>query len=207
MRPERDPVTMRQAPQPLAPLLAALRNGDREPTALVVEVCDRLDTVEDDVRAFRPETGRRTRLSREAAALAARHDDSAVRPLLFGVPVGIKDIFHVDGFTTRAGSSVPAGAITGSEAAAVERLRAAGALPLGKTHTAEFAYYAPPPTRNPNDLAHTPGGSSSGSAAAVAAGECPLALGTQTIGSVVRPAAFCGVVGFKPSYDRIPRDG
>jgi len=89
----------------------------------------------------------------------------------------------------------------------VTRLREAGALLLGKTITTEFAYFEPGPTRNPHNLEHTPGGSSSGSAAAVAAGFCPLALGTQTIGSTIRPAAFCGIVGFKPSYDRIPTDG
>ena len=90
---------------------------------------------------------------------------------------------------------------------ASRRLKDAGALILGKTVTTEFAYFAPGPTRNPHNLDHTPGGSSSGSAAAVAAGFCALALGTQTIGSIIRPAAFCGVVGFKPSYDRISREG
>ena len=86
-------------------------------------------------------------------------------------------------------------------------LRSAGAIILGKTVSTEFAWAEPGPTRNPHNLAHTPGGSSSGSAAAVAAGFCPLALGTQTIGSVIRPAAFCGIVGFKPSYGRISTDG
>jgi Asp-tRNA(Asn)/Glu-tRNA(Gln) amidotransferase A subunit family amidase len=95
----------------------------------------------------------------------------------------------------------------GPESASVAALRAAGALIFGKTVSTEFAYFAPGATRNPWNLEHTPGGSSSGSAAAVAAGLCPLALGTQTIGSVLRPAAFCGVVGFKPSYERISRDG
>jgi Asp-tRNA(Asn)/Glu-tRNA(Gln) amidotransferase A subunit family amidase len=194
-------------PQPLAPLVRALRAGDRQPTALVESLCDRLDAVDDDVRSVHPEAGRRERLTREATALAARHDDAASRPPLFGVPVAVKDIFHVDGHVTEAGSSVPPSAITGPESAAVTRLRDAGALHLGKAHTTEFAYFAPPPTCNPNDLGHTPGGSSSGSAAAVAAGICPLALGSQTIGSVIRPAAFCGVVGYKPSYGRIPLDG
>jgi Asp-tRNA(Asn)/Glu-tRNA(Gln) amidotransferase A subunit family amidase len=86
-------------------------------------------------------------------------------------------------------------------------VRRAGALVLGKTVTTEFAYFAPGPTRNPRNRAHTPGGSSSGSAAAVAAGLCPLSLGTQTIGSIIRPASFCGIVGFKPTYRRIPTDG
>src|SRR5690606_3462350 len=95
----------------------------------------------------------------------------------------------------------------GSEAESVRLLRAAGALVLGKTVTAEFAYSEPGPTRNPRNLAHTPGGSSSGSAAAVASGFCPLALGTQTIGSVIRPAAYCGIIGFKPGYGRISTSG
>lgn len=194
-------------PQPLAPLVRSLRAGDRRPTALVDDLCDRLDAVDDDVRSVLPEPGRRDRLIREATALDARHDDPTSRPSLFGVPVGVKDIFHVDGYVTEAGASVPPSATTGGQSAAVDRLLDAGALHLGKTHTTEFAYFDPAPTRNPNDLDHTPGGSSSGSAAAVAAGECPLALGSQTVGSVIRPAAFCGIVGFKPSYDRIPRDG
>ncbi|AZH26063.1 amidase [Haloplanus aerogenes] len=193
-------------PQPLAPLARALRGGDRQPTALVADLCDRRDAV-DDVHALLPETGRRNRLTREASALAARHDDSESRPPLFGVPVAVKDIFHVDGFVTEAGASVPPSVVTGPESTAVGRLRDAGALHFGKAHTTEFAYFAPPPTRNPNDLGHTPGGSSSGSAAAVAAGICPLALGSQTIGSVIRPAAFCGIIGYKPSYGRIPLDG
>jgi len=121
--------------------------------------------------------------------------------------VGIKDIFHVDGFVTRAGTRVPPERFAGPEAASVALLREAGALIAGKTVTTEFAYFEPGPTRNPHNPAHTPGGSSSGSAAAVAAGLCQLALGTQTIGSVIRPAAFCGVVGFKPSFGRIPTSG
>jgi len=121
--------------------------------------------------------------------------------------VGVKDIYRVDGFATGAGSQLPTELFAGDEAACVTRLRAAGALVLGKTVTTEFAYFEPGPTRNPHDLQHTPGGSSSGSAAAVAAGLCPLALGSQTIGSTIRPAAFCGVVGFKPSYGRIEPAG
>ncbi|MCF3965075.1 amidase family protein, partial [Streptomyces fuscigenes] len=102
---------------------------------------------------------------------------------------------------------LPPAALAGPEAVLVDRLRAAGALIAGKTVTAEFAVLAPGPTRNPRNLAHTPGGSSSGSAAAVAAGMVPLAVGTQTVGSMIRPAAYCGVVGFKPTFGRIPVDG
>jgi Asp-tRNA(Asn)/Glu-tRNA(Gln) amidotransferase A subunit family amidase len=102
---------------------------------------------------------------------------------------------------------LPQDVLAGQEAQSVTQLKQAGALILGKTVTTEFAYFAPGPTRNPHNLAHTPGGSSSGSAAGVAAGLCPLALGTQTIGSVIRPASFCGVVGFKPSFGRISVEG
>jgi Asp-tRNA(Asn)/Glu-tRNA(Gln) amidotransferase A subunit family amidase len=143
----------------------------------------------------------------EADALETRFPDPGSRPPLYGVLVGVKDIFHVDGFLTRAGSLLPPTVLTGSEATSVSMLRGAGALMLGKTATTEFAYFEPGPTRNPHNLDHTPGGSSSGSAAAVAAGFCPLATGTQTVGSVIRPAAFCGIVGFKPSYGRIPIGG
>jgi Asp-tRNA(Asn)/Glu-tRNA(Gln) amidotransferase A subunit family amidase len=139
--------------------------------------------------------------------LEARFPEPSSRPGLYGVPVGVKDIFHVTGFPTRAGSRLPTEVLEGPEAKAVTILKSAGALVLGKTVTAEFAHLAPGPTRNPHNLEHTPGGSSSGSAAAVAAGLCPLALGTQTGGSLLRPASYCGVVGFKPSYGRISAEG
>ncbi len=172
---------------------------------------DRLESLfaerEPSVQAFLPEAGRFERLRREADGLLARYPDPETRPPLFGVPFGVKDIFHVDGFPTGGGSRLPPEALQGPEAPSVTALRGAGGLVLGKTISTEFAYFAPGPTRNPHHPEHTPGGSSSGSAAAVGAGLCPLALGTQTIGSILRPAAFCGVVGFKPSYERIPRDG
>jgi Asp-tRNA(Asn)/Glu-tRNA(Gln) amidotransferase A subunit family amidase len=160
-----------------------------------------------DVLAFVPEEGCFERLRRDWEALERRWPDLMRRPPLFGVPVGVKDIFHVDGFPTRAGSRLPPEELKGPEAASVTALKEAGALILGKTVSTEFAFFAPGPTRNPWNPEHTPGGSSSGSAAAVGAGICPLALGTQTIGSIMRPAAFCGVVGFKPSYERISREG
>jgi Asp-tRNA(Asn)/Glu-tRNA(Gln) amidotransferase A subunit family amidase len=123
------------------------------------------------------------------------------------VLLGVKDIFRADGFPTQAGSQLPSELFDGPEAVCVTRLKQAGALVLGKTVTTEFAYFEPGPTRNPHNTTHTPGGSSSGSAAAIATGMCQLALGTQTIGSVIRPAAFCGILGFKPSFGRIPTDG
>jgi Asp-tRNA(Asn)/Glu-tRNA(Gln) amidotransferase A subunit family amidase len=175
--------------------------------AVADATCARIAATDREIRAFVPEPGRPARLAAEARALARRWPVPAERPALFGVPVGIKDVFHVDGLPTGAGSAVPADVLAGPEAAAVRRLRAAGALIAGKTATAEFAMIAPGPTRNPRDLEHTPGGSSSGSAAAVAAGLVPLALGTQTIASVIRPAAYCGVAGYRPARGRIPAEG
>jgi Asp-tRNA(Asn)/Glu-tRNA(Gln) amidotransferase A subunit family amidase len=191
----------------LAATAGALRRGEMPLEAYLERLEAHFAAREPSLLAFVPEAGRFERLSREAGALLARYPDPAARPPLFGVPVGVKDIFHVDGLPTRAGSRLPAEALAGPEGPAVVALRQAGALILGKTVCTEFAHFAPGPTRNPADPEHTPGGSSSGSAAAVAAGLCPLALGTQTIGSIGRPASYCGAAGFKPSYDRIPRDG
>lgn len=126
---------------------------------------------------------------------------------LAGVAFGVKDVIDVAGLPTRSGATVTDDAPQAWDAACVAQLRAAGAVPIGKTVTAEFAYMSPGPTRNPHRHDHTPGGSSSGSAAAVAAGHVELALGTQTGGSIIRPAAFCGVIGFKPTFGRIHRAG
>ena len=126
---------------------------------------------------------------------------------LGGIPFGAKDIMETRGLATEYGSPIYKGRLGSSDAAVVTALRQRGAILLGKTHTTAFAYRTPAPTRNPRNLEHTPGGSSSGSAAAVAAGMVPFALGTQTRGSVVRPASFCGVTGFKPSYGLVPVEG
>ncbi|MFB6080120.1 MAG: amidase [Haloferacaceae archaeon] len=200
-------MSIRTHPAPVAEVAAELRTGERDPVAYVDDLCDRIAAIDDDLGAFVPEPDRRGRLREAAAALPERFPDPADRPPLYGIPVGVKDIVHVDGFVTRAGSALPPALFAGGEASCVERLREAGALVAGKTVTTEFAGAAPGLTRNPHDLDHTPGGSSSGSAAGVAAGLVPLALGTQTGGSVIRPAAFCGVVGVKPSFERIPRAG
>jgi len=191
----------------LAPLAASLKSGQ-------LKLGDYLDQLEaifapqnERIKAFLPEENRFDRLRREAAALETRYPTPAERPPLFGVPVAVKDIFNVDGFLTRAGSNLPPQAITGAEARVVKQLKAAGALVLGKTVTTEFAYFAPGPTTNPYNPEHTPGGSSSGSAAAVGGGLAPVALGTQTIGSIIRPAAFCGCVGYKPTAKRISVEG
>ncbi|HEX6112297.1 MAG TPA: amidase [Geminicoccaceae bacterium] len=131
------------------------------------------------------------------------------RPLgpLHGLPVGVKDIIDTADMPTENGTVLHAGRRPRQDATLVSLLRAAGAVILGKTVTTELAVYAPNKTRNPHNLEHTPGGSSSGSAAAVADGMVPLAIGTQTNGSVIRPASFCGVYGFKPSHGLIPRTG
>jgi len=152
-------------------------------------------------------TFERTQSIEKARLLEKRFPDPDMRPPLFGLALGVKDIFHVDGFETRCGSRLPASLFEGAEASSVKRLKDAGAIIFGKTVTAEFAGSEPGPTRNPHNFAHTPGGSSSGSAAGVASGYFHLALGTQTSGSVIRPAAYCGVVGFKPSFNRVPTDG
>lgn len=165
------------------------------------------DARESEIRAFLPEEHRFSRLRDEYRALEERYPDPEARPPLFGLPVGVKDIFHAEGFETHAGSKLPADRLAGEQASSLTLLKDAGALVLGKTVTTEFAYFAPGPTRNPYNTDHTPGGSSSGSAAGVAAGLAPIAFGTQTVGSINRPAAFCGVVGFKPSYARISAVG
>jgi Asp-tRNA(Asn)/Glu-tRNA(Gln) amidotransferase A subunit family amidase len=129
------------------------------------------------------------------------------RGVLAGVPIAVKDIFDTAGIPTECGTALMAGRVPERSATVVSILEEAGAVVFGKTVTAELAYAHPGPTRNPWDLQRTPGGSSMGSAAAVAAGVVPGAIGTQTNGSIIRPAAFTGVVGFKPSAGRIPREG
>jgi Asp-tRNA(Asn)/Glu-tRNA(Gln) amidotransferase A subunit family amidase len=194
-------------PASLVETSAALHTGELDLLSYINQLCDLIDASEPHIQALVPETGRRARLLHEAQELQIRFPNPASRPPLFGIPVGIKDIFRVDGFPTRAGSQLPIELFIGPESDCVRTLRSEGALILGKTATTEFAYFEPGPTRNPRNLDYSPGGSSSGSAAAVAAGFCPLAIGTQTIGSTIRPAAFCGIVGFKSSYGRIPMTG
>src|SRR6266702_6109016 len=195
------------SPAPLAPTVAALRSGQLDLLTYIDEACSRIDAAEPLIHALLPEQDRRQRLLTEAGALQKRFPEPASRPPLYGVLLGVKDIFRVAGFPTQAGSQLPAELFDGPEAAFVTLIRNAVALILVITISAEFAWIEPGPTRNPHNLDHTPGGSSSGSAAAVAAGYLPLALGTQTIGSTIRPSAFCGIVGFKPTYGRIPTTG
>ncbi len=194
-------------PAPLEATAAELRSGELDLLAYIHEQCNRIDAEDFRLHALLPEKDRRARLLAEATALQERFPDTATRPPLYGVLVGVKDTFRVDGFPTQAGSQLPPELFAGPEASCVTMLKNAGVLILGKTVTTEFAYFEPGPTRNPNNLDYSPGGSSSGSVAAIAAGFCPLAVGTQVIGSTIRPAAYCGILGFKPTYGRVPTSG
>lgn len=166
---------------------------------------DRIAADEDRVRAF-------AHLDpKHALAQACERDEwrQTGRMLgpLHGVPVAIKDIIDTEGYPTECGSPLLAGRTPDRDATVVSKLRAAGAVIMGKTVTTEFAYFHPGPTRNPHDPERTPGGSSSGSAAAVAAGMVPLAIGSQTNGSIIRPASFCGAFAMKPSHGLVSRAG
>jgi Asp-tRNA(Asn)/Glu-tRNA(Gln) amidotransferase A subunit family amidase len=166
---------------------------------------ERIDAVDGEIKAF-------VHLDRDQALAQARAlDERRVQGLpigpLHGIPVAVKDIIDTADYPTELGSPLAAGRRPWSDAAVVAKLRAAGAVIIGKTVTTEFAYFHPGPTRNPHDHRRTPGGSSSGSAAAVAARMVPLALGSQTNGSVIRPAAFCGVFAIKPSHGLVSRAG
>ena len=193
--------------QSLVTLASDLRLGKLHLSVYLDELEAYFNQREPDVLAFVPEDGRFDRLRHEAQALLDKYPRAENRPALFGVAIGVKDIFHVDGFTTRAGTNLPPDLFQGQQATSVTLLLQAGALILGKTVTTEFAYFGPGPTRNPFNPDYTPGGSSSGSAAAVGAGLSPLTLGSQTIGSINRPAAYCGAAGYKPSHNRIAKAG
>lgn len=187
----------------VAEALALLSRRELTSEALVRSCLERIAAEEPRVLAWEF-------LDPEMALARAREIDarSAHAPLpLGGLPVGVKDIIDTAGMPTQCGSPIRRGHRPAADAACVAALRSAGAVILGKTVTTEFAVYQPGKTRNPHDPSRTPGGSSSGSAAAVAARMIPAAVGTQTAGSVIRPAAFCGVVGFKPSHALLPIAG
>jgi amidase len=175
-------------------LASRLRDGTTTSTAIVEDCLARIEAREPVVGAWQ-------HLDREAAlAQAALRDGVAPKSRLHGIPIGLKDIIDTADMPTTYGSPIYAGHRPTEDAICVQRLRAAGAVILGKAVTTQFAHRTPGKTANPHNPAHTPGGSSSGSAAAVADKMVPLAFGTQTGGSVIRPAAYCGIVGFKPSY-------
>ena len=196
---------MRNQAGRVRPMLSALdlvrrvESGELTPRALIDLCAEAIAAREKEIGAF-------VTLDLDAARGAAADTHLAATPLR-GLPVAFKDIYDTADFPTQYGSPIYAGYRPRADAAAVALARRAGAIVIGKTVTTEFASLVPSPTRNPHNSAHTPGGSSSGSAAAVAAAMVPIAFGTQTAGSVIRPAAFCGVTGFKPSYRLIPLVG
>jgi len=180
---------------------AEIRNGRLSPTSILEALLARIDALDPEVKAW-------VSVDKKGALETARQRTAEAqghqwRGHLHGVPVGLKDIYHVAGMTTTAGAGAFAHERPTEDAESVARLRQAGAIIVGKTKTTEFAYLDPADTRNPWNPAHTPGGSSSGSAAAVAARMVPLTLGSQTVGSTLRPAGYCGVIGFKPTHGRI----
>jgi Asp-tRNA(Asn)/Glu-tRNA(Gln) amidotransferase A subunit family amidase len=184
----------------LAELLGA---GELTGLKLATACLDAIAAREDELRAW-------VHIDRDRVLAQARELDALPAPdrgPLHGIPVGVKDIIDTADLPTEYGSPIYAGHRPGRDAEVVTRLRTAGAVIVGKTVTTEFALFQAGPTANPHDPTRTPGGSSSGSAAAVGAGTVPLALGTQTAGSVVRPASFCGVVGVKPTFGAIPTGG
>jgi len=189
----------------LAEAAAGIRDGRLSSAELVGDCLKRIDEVDGGIDAWAFLD--RDHAMRQAEAADDRRKQGHPTGPLHGVPVGIKDIFDTGDMPTEFGSPLWAGRTPRRDAAAVARLRAAGAVILGKTVTTEYAYFNPGKTRNPHNPGHTPGGSSSGSAAAVAALMVPGAIGSQTNGSVIRPAAFCGAVGFKPTHGLIPRSG
>jgi Asp-tRNA(Asn)/Glu-tRNA(Gln) amidotransferase A subunit family amidase len=184
---------------------AAIRKGDLSSEELVTACLERIARLE-------PELGAWAHLDPEYALAQARAADEVQREgngigPLHGVPLGVKDIIDTADQPTQHGTPVFRGRRSSTDAACVAALRAAGAVILGKTVTTELALLTPAATRNPVNPAHTPGGSSAGSAAAVASSMVPAALGTQTAGSILRPASYCGIVGFKPTFGLVPRAG
>ena len=186
-------------------MVQMIQDGETTSVTLVTTALERIAETDDALKAW-------VWLDRDGALEQARAMDQlrqSGRALgaLHGVPIGLKDIIDTADMPTECGSVALAGRQSEFDAVLVSRLKAAGAVILGKTATTPFAFMDPAATRNPHNLEYSPGGSSSGSAAAVAAGHIPVAIGTQTNGSVIRPASFCGVYGFKPSAGMIPRTG
>ncbi|HVZ54153.1 MAG TPA: amidase [Pseudolabrys sp.] len=180
-----------------------IANGDVSAEEYTGACLDRIAAIDGDVQAF-AHLDADSALGQARALDERRRNGMPIGPL-HGVPVAIKDIFDTADYPTECGSPLLRGRRPMRDSFVAARLREAGAVIIGKTVTTEFAYYQPGPTRNPHDLARTPGGSSSGSAAAVAAGMVPLAIGSQTNGSTIRPASFCGVYGCKPTHGTISR--
>jgi Asp-tRNA(Asn)/Glu-tRNA(Gln) amidotransferase A subunit family amidase len=183
----------------------AIRNGRLSCVELLERCLGRIDEVEAKVRAWVLVDGDRARA--EAVRMDADLKQGRYRGPLHGIPIGVKDIIDVFDWPTACGSAAWKASVARQDAPVVRRLRDAGAVLIGKTVTTAFASFDPPVTRNPWNLARTPGGSSSGSAAAVATRMCYAALGSQTGGSITRPASYCGVAGMKPTYGAVNIDG
>jgi len=189
----------------IASAAAAMRSGELTPVELLEQCLARIDQLEDRVRAWVFVDKERARV--EAVRLTNELVREIDRGPLHGIPIGVKDLFDVFDWPTAAGSKRWANSYARQDCPAVAHLRDAGAVLMGKTVTVAYAAFDPPVTKNPWDLKRTPGGSSSGSAAAVACGMCLGALGSQTGGSITRPASYCGVYGLKPTFDRISLEG
>ncbi len=199
---------MRLVPEPRETIIGVsqlLRDGELRCSDVLQSCLARIDEQESTIRAW-------VSVDREGAIAQAEALDKELaegwcRGQLHGIPIGIKDIIDVAGTATAAGSELLSRTVAEKDAFIVSRLREAGAIILGKTVTTQFACFDPPPTRNPWNTERTPGGSSSGSAAAVAAGMCLAAIGSQTGGSITRPASFCGIAGCKPTFTRVSTQG
>src|SRR5277367_4024642 len=190
------------------PISLSVRDAAHEIAARRLSAKDYVAAWLERIAVHEPVIGAWHHFDREAVLEAARRcDEESPRGPLHGIPIGVKDLIDTVDMPTGYGSPIYQGHRPAADASCVALARAAGAIVLGKTVTTEFAYFAPGKTVNPHNPAHTPGGSSSGSAAAVADGMAPLAFGTQTAGSVIRPASFCGCVGYKPSFGLINRAG
>ena len=192
-------------PQPIEQLSASIATGKFSPVELIEHCLQRIRQREPEVHAWAYLA--EVQALSEAQQLASELRSKGPRSPLHGIPFGVKDIYDTSDMPTEWGTPVHKGRAGTGDAALVAHLKRAGAIVLGKTHTTAYAYFDPAPTRNPHNLAHTPGGSSSGSAAAVADGMVPFALGSQTQGSVLRPASYCGITGFKPSHGNLPAEG
>jgi aspartyl-tRNA(Asn)/glutamyl-tRNA(Gln) amidotransferase subunit A len=192
---------MDDGPLTITAAAALIRSGLLTPVELLDVCLRRIDRYEPRVQAWAYLD--RDRARRDAESLTAELKAGTNRGPLHGIPIGVKDIIDVFDMPTGCGSNFWANSYARRDATVVQRLREAGAVILGKTVTTPFAFLDPPPTRNPWNLNRTPGGSSSGSAAAVACGMCLGALGTQTGGSITRPASFCGVCSLKPTFGRV----
>lgn len=187
----------------LAEASSKIRDGSLSPLDLAESLLDRIDEIEPLLEAWVTVNG--DQVKRDAEESIRKLRKRVQRSGIHGIPVGVKDIYFTNGMKTTMGSPIYSNFVPTVDADILTTMKEAGGIVLGKTETTEFALHDPAPTRNPWNTGHTPGGSSSGSAAAVASGMCQVAFGSQTGGSVIRPASYCGIVGVKPTYDLLSR--